>query len=275
MRTASHRRHPALLVAVIVITGATLYPFAWVVFGAFKSQQEIFGSPLLLPQEWRWDNFATAWTTGNFGHYFANSMMVALAVTVLEVAVACPAGYAFAKTRLRNHAWVFYVYLFGLTLPVQAIIIPLFYQLQSYGLVNSRTGLSLVIVATAVPFAVFLMRSFFRDLPDAMVEAARIDGANEWKIFWRVMLPMATPGLLALAVFSFLGAWNEFLLALLLLTDDASRTLPLGLVRFQSEMTANYGALFAGIVLAMIPSVLVYVALQRSFIRGLSAGSVK
>lgn len=275
MRTATRRRHPALLVAVIVITGATLYPFAWVVFGAFKSQQEIFGSPLLLPQEWRWDNFTTAWTTGNFGHYFANSMMIALAVTVLEVAVACPAGYAFAKTRLRNHAWVFYVYLFGLTLPVQAIIIPLFYQLQSYGLVNSRTGLSLVIVATAVPFAVFLMRSFFRDLPDAMVEAARIDGANEWKIFWRVMLPMATPGLLALAVFSFLGAWNEFLLALLLLTDDASRTLPLGLVRFQSEMTANYGALFAGIVLAMIPSVLVYVALQRSFIRGLSAGSVK
>lgn len=240
-----------------------------------KSQQDIFGSPLLLPQEWRWDNFATAWTEGKFGSYFVNSMLIAIGVTVLEVAAACPAGYAFAKTVLRHHPAAFYVYLFGLTLPIQAIVIPLFYQLRSYGLINSKTGLTLVIVATAVPFAVFLMRNFFRDLPDSLIEAARIDGANEWTIFWRVMLPMATPGLLALAVFSFLGAWNEFVLALLLLIDDANRTLPLGLVRFQTEMTADYGALFAGIVLTMIPSVLVYIVLQRSFIHGLSSGSVK
>lgn len=276
MTTSTHRRrNPALLVVVIIVTAATLYPFAWAILGAFKSQQEIFGSPLLFPQEWQWDNFTTAWTTGRFGQYFVNSLLIALAVTVLQVAVACPAGYAFAKTKLRTFPWVFYIYLFGLTLPIQATIIPLFYQLKALGLVNTKTGLVIVIVATAIPFAVFLMRNFFRDLPDELVEAAKLDGANEWRIFWRVMLPMATPGLLALAVFAFLGAWNEFLLALLLLIDDTNRTLPLGLVRFQSEMTANYGALFAGIVLAMIPSILVYVMLQRSFIHGLSAGSVK
>lgn len=143
------------------------------------------------------------------------------------------------------------------------------------GLVNSLWGLILALVGTGVPFGVYLMRSFFRDLPDALAEAARIDGASEWGIFFRIMMPLAKPGLLALGVFSFLSAWNEFFLSILLLLNDDTRTIPIGLVQFREQNMSDYGALFAAITLAIIPSILIYIVLQRQFISGLAAGATK
>jgi len=252
-----------------------MVPFLWVIASAFKNNDEIFGSPFLLPQTWHWDNFATVWTTGHFWVYFRNSLFVAVMSTIIGVAVACPAGYAFSKLRLRQHPALFYIYLFGLTLPIQTTMIPLFYQLKSYGLVDNLWGLIVVLVGTGTPFGVYLMRNFFRDLADSLIDAARIDGAGEWDVFWRIALPLSRPAILALAVFSFLTAWNEFLLALLLLVSDENRTIPLGLLVFQEANTSDYGALFAAIVLAMIPSMLVYMLLQRSFTHGLTAGASK
>ena len=267
--------NPGVLITLILLTAVSLIPFLWVLTGAFKSNQEIFGSTALLPQSWEFDNFREAWLDGQFGVYFLNTVFVAVATTLISVAVAAPAGYAFAKTPLRNASALFFLYLFGITLPIESIIVPLFYQIKDVGLVNSLWGLILALVGTGVPFGVYLMRSFFRDLPDALGEAARIDGASEWEIFFRIMLPLAKPGLLALGVFSFLGAWNEYFFSILLLISEDSRTIPIGLVRFQQDNLSEYGPLFAAITLAIIPSILIYIVLQRQFISGLAAGATK
>jgi len=264
-----------LLAFLIVVSAVSLLPFVWVTLNAFKSNGEIFGGSFSLPQEWLWSNFEIAWTKGRFSAYFLNSVGSSIAATVIGVIVACPAGYAFAKLSASRSQLLFWAYLFGLTLPVQAIIVPLFYQLRGYGLTDNIWGLVVVLVGTGTPFAVFLMRSFYRDLPNSLLEAARIDGASEWAIFSKVMLPLSMPGVLALSVFTFLTAWNEYLLALLLLQSEGSRTIPTGLVAFANADLPQYGPLFAGIVLAILPSIAVYVILQRSFTEGLVAGSVK
>lgn len=267
--------HYTIFLVLLIFTFAALFPFLWVIASAFKSDPEIFGSASLLPQQFNWENFYTAWTEGKFGVYFWNSLIVAVSVTVLVAAIACPAGYAFAKMRLRKHPFAFYVILFGMTMPAQAVIIPLFYQLKSYGLLDQLMGLVIAEVGLEMPFAIYLMRNFFRDLPDELIEAAVIDGAGTWGVFTKIMLPLSKPGVLALSVFSFLGSWNEFLLSLLVLVSNEKRTIPLGLVRFQNLHTSDYGVVFAGVVLAFIPSILIYVLLQKSFVRGVSSGSLK
>lgn len=267
--------NPIVFVILTVLAVISSIPFLWVITSAFKDNQEIFGSMALLPERWRVDNFREAWLGGQFGTYFLNTLIVAVATTLISVAVAAPAGYAFAKTPLRNASALFFLYLFGITLPIESIIVPLFYQIKDVGLVNSLWGLILALVGTGVPFGVYLMRSFFRDLPDALAEAARIDGASEWEIFFRIMLPLAKPGLLALGVFSFLGAWNEYFFSILLLISEDTRTIPIGLVRFQQDNMSEYGPLFAAITLAILPSMLIYVVLQRQFISGLAAGATK
>ena len=275
LRRFNRQNNIVILVVLSVLTGMTLLPFLWVITSAFKNNTEIFGSMSLLPKTWSWANFCEVWTSGSFDVYFRNNLIVAIAATVISVSIAAPAGYAFAKTSLRNIPGLFYLYLFGITLPIEAIVVPLFYQVKNLGLVDNLWGLILAMVGVGVPFGVYLMRSFFRDLPDSLVEAARLDGANDWEIFSRIMLPLAKPGMLALGVFSFLGAWNEFFLSILILISDSNRTIPLGLVRFQQENMSDYGALFAAITMAIIPSILIYVVLQRSFISGLAAGATK
>lgn len=267
--------NPVVFVTLAVITAISVIPFLWVISGAFKNNTELFGSTSFLPESWQWTNFREAWLGGQFARYFLNTAIVATVTTLISVAVAAPAGYAFAKTPLRRASPLFYLYLFGITLPIESIIVPLFYQIRDLGLVNSLSGLILALVGTGVPFGVYLMRSFFRDLPDALGEAARLDGAGDWEIFFRIMLPLAKPGLLALGVFSFLGAWNEYFLSILVLISEDTRTIPIGLVQFQQENRTEYGPLFAAISLAIIPSILIYVLLQRQFISGLAAGATK
>lgn len=267
--------NPVLFLVLVTVTAVSLIPFMWVVTSAFKDNTEIFGSMALLPESWQWNNFEEAWTRGHFSVYILNNVLVAVGTTLLTLVTAAPAGYAFGKTQLRNFPVLFYLYLFGITLPIESIIVPLFYQIKSLGLVNNLWGLIFALVGTGIPFGVYLMRSFFRDLPDALAEAARIDGASDWEIFFRIMLPLAKPGLLALGVFSFLSAWNEYFLSILLLISENKRTIPIGLVRFTQENMSDYGALFAAITISVIPSILIYIALQRSFISGLSAGAMK
>lgn len=264
-----------ILVVLCLITGLALVPFFWVVTGAFKDNTEIFGSTSFFPKQWQWTNFKEVWVSGSFDIYFRNNVIVALVSTVLSVAVAAPAGYVFAKTSLKKVPALFYLYLFGITLPIEAIVVPLFYQVKNIGLVDSLWGLILAMVGVGVPFGVYLMRNFFLDIPEDLGEAARLDGASEWETFLRIMLPLAKPGMLALGVFSFLSAWNEYFLSILILISNDKRTIPLGLVRFRQENMSDYGALFAAITLAIIPSILIYVVLQRSFISGLSAGATK
>jgi raffinose/stachyose/melibiose transport system permease protein len=184
-------------------------------------------------------------------------------------------GYAFGLMRFRGGTLLFYVFLLGLMVPMEAMIVPLYYDFRDLGLTDTYWGLILPQIGTSVAFGTFWMRAFFRGVPRSLVEAARIDGASSWFTLWRVLLPLARPAVLTMTVLLFMWTWNEFLLALVMVSDEGLRTAPLGLSFFQGRNTSDLTLLSAGSVLVALPVVVVYVFLQRHFIRGMLAGAVK
>lgn len=261
----------SLLIGLIIV----IAPIVWVVLGAFKTNTEIFGSPFTLPKSWRLDNIISAWNLGNFNIYLWNSAVITGGCMLIVFLVACPAGYALAQLRFQGSKLMFYFFMLGIAIPVQSIIIPIFYQVKSLGLINTLTGMTMVSAALALPFSVFLMRNSFKDIPSEIREAAIIDGAGEWKSYFNIMLPMAKPGVVTLMVFTFMHTWNDFLLPLVMLISNNKFTVALGLYSFQHEFTSEYGLIFGGTLISMIPSLIVYMIFQRQFISGMAAGSNK
>lgn len=250
-------------------------PIFWAILGSFKTTFEIVNHPFSLPSSWSFDNLIEAWQVGNFQTYFLNSAFITTLGMIIVFLVACPAGYAFAHMRFHGNNLLFYLILLGLALPVQAIIIPVFFQLRQMGLINTLWGVILVSVALALPFSIFLMRNTFRDIPKELKESAFMDGASEWRTYMQVMLPLAKPGVVALMVFTFMNIWNDLLLPLVLLVTNDKFTIPLGLMSFQGETGTEYGLIFGGTIISMIPSIIVYLIFQRHFIEGMAAGSNK
>ncbi len=259
------------LVAVLVLT---LLPFFWVILSSLNTTKGIF-SGQIVPTVLHWDNYVRAWQVGNLQGYVGNSVLVAIGTVALTLIACCPAGYAFGRMQFAGNNALFYLYLFGLTVPFQAVLIPVFYQLKNLGLINNLLGIVLVQVGTGVPFGAFLMRNFFRSLPGEIADAARMDGCSEWRVFISVMLPLAKPATLALVVFSFMGSWNDYLLPLIALQSDAKRTLPTGLVRYSTQYATDYSLVFAATVISFIPTVVLYLIFQRQFIEGVNAGASK
>jgi raffinose/stachyose/melibiose transport system permease protein len=220
-------------------------------------------------------NFKTAWEEGNFGSYLRSSAIVAVAVVVSAGFLSILSGYAFGMMRFRGSQVIFYVFLFGLTIPTEAVIVPLYYDLRDLGLTDTYWALILPQAASSVAFGTFWMRAFFRGVPRSLVEAARIDGASSWFTLWRVLLPLARPAVLTMTVLLFMWTWNEFLLALVMVSDEGLRTAPLGLSFFQGRNQSNLTLLAAGAVIVATPVVVLYVFLQRHFIRGMLSGAVK
>ncbi|MEH7307118.1 carbohydrate ABC transporter permease [Neobacillus drentensis] len=260
-----------LLLLLLLITA----PIFYAVLASFKTNMEIFNSPFSLPKSWNFDNYLNAWNLGNFKQYFLNSAFITIGGMVIVALVACPAGYAFAHLSFKGNNLLFYLVLLGMALPVQAIIIPIFFQLKTMGLVNTLTGVTLVSSGLALPFSIFLMRNTFRDIPKELRESAAIDGAGEWRTFWSVILPLAKPGVVALLIFTFMNIWNDFLLPLVLLISQEKFTISLGLYSFQGEQTTNFGLIFGGTVISMIPSIIIYIMFQRSFVEGMTGGANK
>lgn len=265
------------IIWIVLLIGLllTVSPILWVIIGAFKTNAEIFGKPFALPKSWDFSNLIEAWKLGNFKQYLLNSAFITSGGMFIVFLTACPAGYALAQIRFRGSNLLFYLFLLGMAIPVQAIIIPVFYQLKMLGLINTLTGVTLVSASFALPFSIFLMRNSFRDIPSEMREAAYVDGASEWRTFITVMLPMAKPGIVALMVFTFMNIWNDFLLPLVLLISDSKFTVALGLFSFQGQYVTNYNLVFGGTLISMIPSIIVYLIFQRQFISGMSAGHNK
>jgi raffinose/stachyose/melibiose transport system permease protein len=220
-------------------------------------------------------NFKTAWEEGNFGSYLRSSTIVAVAVVISAGFLSILSGYAFGMMRFRGSQVIFYVFLFGLTIPTEAVIVPLYYDLRDLGLTDTYWALILPQAASSVAFGTFWMRAFFRGVPRSLVEAARIDGASSWFTLWRVLLPLARPAVLTMTVLLFMWTWNEFLLALVMVSDEGLRTAPLGLSFFQGRNQSNLTLLAAGAVIVATPVVVLYVFLQRHFIRGMLSGAVK
>ncbi|MBB4661544.1 carbohydrate ABC transporter permease [Conexibacter arvalis] len=220
-------------------------------------------------------NFKDAWEQGNFGSYLKSSAIVTVTVVVVAGTLSILSGYAFGLMRFRGSGVLFYVFLLGLMVPMEAMIVPLYYDLRDLSLTDTYWALILPQIATSVAFGTFWMRAFFRSVPRSLVEAARIDGATSWFTLWRVLLPLAKPAVLTMTVLLFMWTWNEFLLALVMVTDEGLRTAPLGLSFFQGRNTSNLTLLAAGSVIVATPVVVVYMFLQRHFIRGMLSGAVK
>jgi raffinose/stachyose/melibiose transport system permease protein len=220
-------------------------------------------------------NFVDAWRDGDFGQYLRSSVIVTVVVVAVASVLSILAGYAFGLMRFRGSQVLFYVVLLGLMIPTEAIVVPLYYDYRDIGLTDTYWALIFPQIGTSVAFGTFWMRAYFRTVPRSLVEAARIDGASSWFTLWRVVLPLARPAILTMTVLLSMWTWNEFLLALVMVTDEGLRTAPLGLSFFQGRNQTDLTLLAAGAVIVATPIVLLYLFLQRHFIRGMLSGAVK
>ena len=228
-----------------------------------------------LPSGLHFSNFSNAWTEGHFSSYLRASAIVALSVVAISTVLSILSGYAFGLMRFRGATVLFYVFLLGLMIPEEAMIVPLYYDLRDLDLTDTYWALILPQIGTSVAFGTFWMRAYFRSVPRSLVEAARLDGSSSWSTLWRVVLPVGRPAVLTMMVLVFMWTWNEFLLALVMVSDEGLRTAPLGLSFFQGRNQTNLTLLAAGAVIVATPVVILYVFLQRHFIRGMLSGAVK
>lgn len=273
-----HGRPLAVRITTAVVLGLVCVliaiPLVWMVITSLRPSNEVFGSGLV-PHHLTARAYSAVWRSTDFGLHFWNSLWITV-VTVLGVLLfASLSGYAFARLRMPFKNTIYLVLLSTLMMPATALILPLYLQLKNLGLLDSRVGLLVLYVSGGAPFAMFLMRAFFETLPEELSQAARIDGAGEFTIFWRVILPLTRPGLATVAIFQFLATWNEFLYANTVLTDTGKLPLQPVLFSIVGQYSTDWPVLTAGLVMSVVPVVAVYVWMQRQFVAGMTLGAVK
>jgi raffinose/stachyose/melibiose transport system permease protein len=251
------------------------FPMVWMVLSSFKTQQAIFSSPFALPESIDLSRWAEAWEVGNIGGYALNSAIVTGASVTLILVIGSAAAYAFSRFRFPGRTLAMALFALGLLLPLQAYFIAQFQLFTSLTITDTRWALIIPYTAMGLPLAVFLLKVYLDGLPDELFEAARMDGAGDGRIFWRVALPLLRPGLATVAIFSALAAWNEFLLALLYIQSDELKTIPTGLLAFSSRYQTDYAMLFSALSIITIPMIVIYVVFNRHIVDGITAGSVK
>ncbi len=279
MNTAVLKKHTPLTVLLmgllILNTIGVVVPLLVALVSSFKSTAEIMNEPFGLPQSWNLTNFAQVLGEGNFAIYFRNSVLVTVGSEVIILTLSAMAGYALGRYRFRLNAALYTLILMGLMIPAKLLLVPLFLQLKQMDLLDSLWGLILVYAAGGIPAGVFIMTGFFRALPNALEAAARIDGASDWTIFHRIMLPLVRPQLAIVAIYTSIPIWNDFLLPIVFISSPNLKTVPQGLSVFFGEHAVNMGALFAGLTISALPLVALYLVLSEQFIKGLTAGAVK
>lgn len=252
-----------------------LVPVVWIWSSSLKTSLEIAQSPFALPKEFHWENLQKAWTTGRFNRYIGNTIIYTVAITAGVVFLSCLAGYALALLPLPGRNVILTLFLLGLMVPFQSVMIPLYYLLRDIKLLETYWAFIVPGIALRLPFGIFLMRGFFRGLPRDLGDAARLDGANEWGVFRQVMVPLAWPGLATLVVFQVIDTYNQFLMPLIFVQRDELRPVSLGTMFFFGRFTADRGMIAAGVTISMLPMVILYLLLQRRFIEGITAGAMK
>jgi raffinose/stachyose/melibiose transport system permease protein len=268
-----------LTIGLMIFTLMVLVPFIWMVMMSFRTTAGILQNPYGFPVEFRWQNYVKLMVDPQirFYRFFFNSMFVTFFSLLLSSILAAMGGYGFGRPRYKfpYREGLFYLLLFALMLPVQVMYIPQFVMMSNYGLLQTRWALVLVYTAGALPVSVFLMRTYFSQLPSEIEDAARIDGASEFRTFWQVMLPMAQPALVTVVLVNFVHFWNELLLAITMVPDPEKRTLPAALFHFVGEHGSDYAMAATSLVAAMLPLLIVYLLLSERFVEGLTAGAVK
>jgi multiple sugar transport system permease protein len=268
-------RRALIYLALVAGLVVMLTPFAYMVGISFMPDAYILGTPpIFIPPHPTFDNYTQAWNGNDFGQAFFNSIVVATCATALNVMLAASLAFAFARYRFPGRSIIYYTMLATMTVPSLVLIIPQFVLASHLHLTNSRTGLILV-YAAGMAFSVFLLRGFFEELPQEIMDAASIDGCGIWRTFLRIALPLARPSLAAATIFSFLGNWDEFTWAITSLNDAKLYTLPIAIQQFQSAHSTQWGIVFAASTIAVVPVIIVFLIFQRHFIRGVSAGAVK
>jgi raffinose/stachyose/melibiose transport system permease protein len=265
----------AKYVTLIFFALLALYPILSMWMTALRPAREVQRNPFGFPSSLYFENITEAWVKGRFGDYLVNSVIITVPTVIGVVVLSCLAGYGISRFKFPGRNLMFYTMLLGLTVPFQSVMIPLYYQLLSMGLLGTYLSVILPGIAFGLPFGVFLMQAFFEDLPHELSDAGRVDGCSEFRIFKDIMLPLAKPAVSTLIVFQFMTTWNNFLMPLLFLSDESMRPVPLGIMFFQGAYTRDIGLIAAGVALATIPVIIVYLVFQRQFVKGLTAGAVK
>jgi len=264
-------KHAALTMLVIV----TLFPVVWVVKMAFSEGQNFSLSLNPIPEEPTLANFVDVVTAPNFGRQLLNSAIVSGTTTVLGIFLACTAAYAFSRFRFRGRKTGLMMFLVSQMFPGTLMMIPLYVLMERLGLLDRLLGLVLVYSTTAIPFCVWMLKGYFDTIPKDLEESALIDGASQFTVFWRIILPLARPAIAVTGLFSFMTAWNEFILAATFMNADESFTLPVVLQRYVGEYSTEWGHFAAGAILVSIPVMALFYALQKNLVSGLTAGGVK
>ena len=272
------RQRVVALRLVLLTAGAVVMvlPFAWMLSTSFKPDSLVLQvPPQLLPHHATTANYTGAWTSNEFGRYFLNSVIVAVLTTVSAVFLSAMMAYAFARFVFPGRTLLFGLLLIGLMVPTMMLLIPQFLLAKNLLLLNSIWGLVVFYTGGNLALNTFLLRSFFADIPHELEEAMVVDGAGPWKRFWRLILPLSRPALATVAIFTFLGSWDEFVWALTIINDPSKRTLPIAIALFQGQHATSWGLVFAASVIAVVPVIAVFAIFQRQFVSGLASGALK
>ena len=256
--------------AVIVI-----YPFLWMIYSSFKTEPEISRTPFSLPAELQWDNFSRAWNAASIGDFVLNTLIVMSMSLTGTIIVSAMAAYVLSRFDFPGNRLLFLLFTAGLMFPMFLGLVPLYFLMNDLNLRDTYFGLALVYIADSLPFTIFFLIGFFKTLPGEVAEASIMDGASQVETFFRIMLPMAKPGLIAMAIFNFLGQWNQFLLPLVLMPSKPLISQGLNYLSIQQGYQSDYGALFAAMTITMVPTLVIYVLFQRRLESGLTAGALK
>lgn len=265
--------HALLSVWSIIV----IVPFLWTLMSSFKTTKQILSSPFSLPDTLHFENYVNAWNTAGIGQFFFNTVIVVGVALVLVMLLGAMLAYVLARFQFPGNKLIYNVMLAALAFPIFLAIIPLFFILKNLLLLNTLPGLIITYVAFALPFTMFFLYAFFKQLPDEIYEAAIVDGAGEWRAFFQVMLPMAGPGMASVAIMNFIGLWNQFLLPLVLNSKKENNVLSQGMANFASKAgyAVDFGSLFAAAVITIIPVLIVYIIFQRQLEGSVSQGTFR
>lgn len=254
-----------------------IFPMIWMIYSSFKTDQELFFSPWAPPVELQWDNFARAWTKAHVGDYLLNTLIVVVPALLLTLIISAMAAYVLARFEFVGRRFLFYMFLSGMLFPVFLALVPLFNLVNQLKMLNTFHGLIIVYIAYSLPFTIFFLTGFFKTLPTEIEESAIMDGANPYQVFFKVMLPMASPGLISMGIFNFLGMWNQYVLPLVLISDESKYMLSQGLafMLFKQFYENDWSALFAALTIIMVPTLIVYITFQKQIQDGITTGALK
>lgn len=260
---------------LLLVVLSCLFPLVWMFGSSLKTQSTVFSDMSLIPRVMHWQNYCRAWTDGNFGVYFFNSVIYTISVVLGIVLVSSLAAYAFSRLQFPGKNFFFYMFLVAMMIPLPGSFVPLYIVMKKLHLLNTPHGYILCMINVGLSLSIFLLKTFFDKMPKDLEDAARIDGCSKLGIWWNVALPLARPALAVIIIFNSLNVWNEYILALILFDDVKFMPLQVGLSTFQGEFVTQYHLLMAGATITIIPILLIYIFMQKHIVKGLTAGAVK